>query len=120
MDSRSRTAISVLVAQSAITLVATIVAFGWSDASAAGAAAAGGAICVLSTALFSLRVFGGKPEWSAEKFLQRLYWAEVQKIALIMLLLLAVFAWTDLKPLPLLATFAATLMANWLVLLIKR
>jgi F0F1-type ATP synthase assembly protein I len=120
MDNRSRTAISVLIVQSVITLAATFAALGLYDARTAGAAAAGGIIGIAPTILFSLRVFAGKPAWSAEKFLRRLYWAEVQKIALIIVLLLGAFAWLKLSPLPLLLTFAATTMAYWLVLLIKR
>jgi F0F1-type ATP synthase assembly protein I len=93
--------------------------FTLSDARAALAALVGGAICVLPSALFGFRVFAGKPEFSADRFLQRLIWAEAQKIVLIIVLLAGALSWLKADALSLLLTFSAALMANWLVLLIR-
>lgn len=119
MESRAKTAISVLAVQAAITLIATLIAFLISDARAALAAAAGGFICVASTALFGLRTFAGKREFSAERFLQRLYWAEVQKVVLIIVMLAGALIWLRTEALSLLLTFSAAMMAYWLVLLFR-
>jgi F0F1-type ATP synthase assembly protein I len=119
MESRAKTAISVLVAQAAITLVASLTVFTVSDARAALAALVGGSICVLTTALFSFRVFAGKTEFSADRFLRRLFWAEAQKIVLVIVLLVGALYWLQAQALPLLLTFSAALMAYWLVLLIR-
>jgi F0F1-type ATP synthase assembly protein I len=119
MESRVKTAISVLAVQAAITLVASLVAYIISDARAALAAAVGGAICVLTSALFGLRAFAGKMEFSEERFLQRLYWAEVQKLILVVVLLTGSLAWLKTDALSLLLSFSAALMAYWLVLLFR-
>jgi F0F1-type ATP synthase assembly protein I len=119
METRAKTAISVLAVQTAITLVASLIAWMISDARAALAAAAGGSICVVTSALFGLRVFAGRKEFSAERFLQRLYWAEVQKVILLIGLLSVALIWLRSEALSLLLTFAAALMAYWLVLLIR-
>ena len=119
MESRAKTAISVLVAQAAITLIASLTAFTVKDAHAALAALVGGAICLLATALFSFRVFAGKTEFSAERFLARFFWAELQKLIVQITLLVGALLWLRIPALPLVLTFAATVMAYWLVLLIK-
>lgn len=119
MESRVKTAISVLAVQAAITLVASLIAFTLSDARAALAAAVGGSICVVTTALFGWRTFAGKREFSAERFLQRLYWAEVQKVVLLVIMLAGGLIWLKTEALSLLLSFAAALMAYWLVLLFR-
>jgi F0F1-type ATP synthase assembly protein I len=80
---------------------------------------AGGLIGILATGLFCIRVFGGRFEWSPERFLQRFYRAEIQKLLLIAILLFCAIKWIGIGALPLLLGCVATLMANWLVLLIK-
>lgn len=119
MESRAKTAILVLAVQSAITLIASLIAIAISDARAAMAALVGGSICVLTTALFGFRVFAGKPEFSPEGFLRRLFLAEAQKVVLIIVALAGALLWLRTEALPLLLTFAATLMAYWLVLLFR-
>ena len=119
MESRVKTAISVLAVQAAITLVASLIAYTISDGRAALAAAVGGSICVLTSALFGLRTFAGKTEFSAERFLRRLYWAEVQKVILTVILLAGSLVWLRTEALSLLLSFSAALMAYWLVLLFR-
>ncbi|HEX5055312.1 MAG TPA: ATP synthase subunit I [Gammaproteobacteria bacterium] len=119
MESRVKTAISVLAVQAAITLVASWVAYIINDARAALAAAVGGSICVLTTGLSGLRVFAGKMEFAAERFLQRLYRAEIQKMVLAAVLLAGSLVWLRTEALSLLLSFSAALMAYWLVLLFR-
>jgi F0F1-type ATP synthase assembly protein I len=119
MESRAKTAISVLAVQAAITLIASLVAYLISDARAALAAAVGGSICVATTALFGWRTFAGKREFSAERFLQRLFLAEVQKVLLIIVMLAGSLIWLRAEALSLLLAFSAALMAYWLVLLFR-
>lgn len=119
MNNRSKTATRLVAVQLAITGLATAVAFIISDARAAAAAAIGGGICLITTVFFSLRVFIGVPEWSAERFLRSFYRAEWQKALMAVVLLLAALNWLELPGLPLMLTFMLALMANWLVLLIS-
>lgn len=119
MVSRARTAFLVVAAQAAATFLASIIGFSLAGERAALSAAAGGGIAVIATALFSLRVLLGRLEWSPERFLGRFFLAEIQKLALMVLLLLAALEWLNVDGLPLMLGFLAALMANWLVLLIS-
>lgn len=118
MVSRARTAFLVVAVQTAATLLTSIIGFSLAGERAALSAAAGGGIGVITTALFSMRVLLGRLEWSPERFLGRFFLAEIQKLALMVLLLLAALKWLDVDGLPLMLGFMAALMANWLVLLI--
>ncbi|HEY3488005.1 MAG TPA: F0F1 ATP synthase assembly protein I [Gammaproteobacteria bacterium] len=119
MDNRAKTATLVLAVQIAITALASGLVFSLIDARAAAAAAIGGGICLITTGFFSLRVFIGVPEWSAEEFLRRFYRAELQKIAVAATLVLGALLGLQLPGWPLMLTFLLALMANWLVLLIS-
>jgi F0F1-type ATP synthase assembly protein I len=119
MNNRSKTATLLVTVQLAIVGFAATVAFILSDGRAAVAAAIGGGICLITTVFFSLRVFVGQPEWSAEQFLRRFYRAEWQKALVAVALLLAALIWLELPGLPLMLSFLAALMANWLILLIS-
>ena len=123
MNNRSKTATLLVTVQLVIVGVAAAVAFILSDgraaAAAAAAAAIGGGICLITTVFFSLRVFVGQPQWSAEQFLRRFYRAEWQKALMAIVLLLAALIWLELPGLPLMLSFLAALMANWLILLIS-
>lgn len=118
MVSRARTAFLVVAVQTAATLLTSIIGFSLAGERAALSAATGGGICVVATALFSIRVLLGRPEWSPERFLGRFFLAEIQKIVLMALLLLAALKWLDVDGLPLMLAFLAAVVANWLVLLI--
>lgn len=119
MVSRARTAFLVVAVQTAATLLTSIIGFCLAGERAALSAAAGGGICVITTALFSMKVLLGRLEWSPERFLGRFFLAEIQKIALMVLLLLAALKWLDVGGLPMMLGFMAALMANWLVLLVN-
>lgn len=119
MNNRSKTATLLVGVQLAIIGVAAGIAFIVSDARAAAAAAIGGGICLITTVFFSLRVFVGVPEWSAEQFLRRFYRAEWQKALVAVVLLLVALMWLELPGLPLMLSFLLALMANWLILLIS-
>ena len=119
MDIRVNTAINVIATQAAIILLIAVGSLFLSGWSAVQASVTGGVIGLLATIVFSLRLFVGRKEWSPQKFLQRFYRAEVQKLLLISILLFAAIAWIGLSPLPLTLSCAAVLMANWLVLLIR-
>lgn len=119
MVSRARTAFFVVAVQTAATLLTSIIGFSLVGERAALSAAIGGGICVVTTALFSMRVLLGRLEWSPERFLSRFFLAEIQKIALMVLLLLAALKWLDVDGLPLMLAFLVVSMANWLMLLVN-
>lgn len=119
MGIRAKISIVVVATQAVIILCITAAALMFTDSQTALAALVGGVIGMLATAVFSLRVFAGQPEWSPSRFLQRFYRAEVQKLVLIAIMLFAAIEWMHLAALPLTLVCAAALMANWLVLLFR-
>ncbi len=84
--------------------------------SLAVSALAGGGICLLTTAVFSLRVFSGGIEFEPGRFMRRLMVAELQKILLTVLLFIAAIKWSQLHQVGLLLGFITVTLASWLVL----
>ncbi len=119
MNNRVKTAFLVILAQAAATLIISVIMFATADTHSALSATMGGVVSLLVTGIFSARVMLGKMEWSPERFMQRLYRAEMQKIILAAVLLFAALKWLAFAPLPLLAAFLLTMMASWFVLLAK-
>ena len=119
MVNRARTAFIVIAAQATATLIVATAVLLMFDRHAAFSALLGGGICVFATGLFAARVLLGGMEWSPQQFLVRFYRAEIQKLVLMVVLLLATMKWLDASGLPLMAAFFAGLIANWLVLLLN-
>jgi F0F1-type ATP synthase assembly protein I len=118
LNTHAKTAFSLILIQIIATLLAGLTAFWVRDFASAIAAVAGGAICLLSTSVFSLRVFSGGVEFEPGRFMRRLFIAEVQKIFLTVVLFIAAIKWTQLHHTGLLLGFVFVTLVSWLVLLL--
>jgi ATP synthase protein I len=99
-----------------VTLLATLLAFGFGDAQAAYSALVGGGISTLVTVYFAAQVFSVRIGSSAAKIARAFLVGEVVKILLTVALLSIAFLWLEVSPLPLLLAYMAALMAYWLAL----
>jgi len=99
-----------------ITLLAVAGCFAFANVNAAYSAAVGGGISVIVTASFAIQVFSGRANASAARIAKRFYVGEVIKLALTALLFFIAIVWLQVSYLPLFLTYAATLLAYWLVL----
>ncbi len=103
-------------AQILVTLLAALLAFGFSDARAMYSALVGGGISTLVTLYFATQVFSARIGASAAIIARAFVVGEVGKILLTVALLSIALLWLEVSPLPLLLAYMAALMAYWLVL----
>jgi len=115
-----QTAVKIFAAQAAITLAAAVAALILADFKAAYSALVGGGINILATLAFALRVFSVRPGATARRMARAFYIGEVIKFAVTVGLFAGVLLWLDVSFLPLFLTYAITMLAFWLVLLIAR
>ncbi|MEE4380148.1 MAG: ATP synthase subunit I [Candidatus Competibacteraceae bacterium] len=106
----------ILVIQLVITCVAAIFCLFLADLKAACSASLGGGISLIVTGYFAVQVFSTGGDFSAARIATRFYVGEVIKIALTAVLFGITIIWLDVAFLPLFLTYAATLLAYWLVL----
>ena len=125
-----RTTFMVLALQAGLTVVISVIA-GWlggdelsysPGGTALGNKAAfsvlvGGAISMLGSLLYGLRIFAGGG--NAEEVLKRFYRGEFQKLLLTGVLFYAVIKWLDVNFLAVMIGFIASLMAFWIALLLN-
>lgn len=105
-----------ILAQLAIIIVAVVASYIMAGSRAAYSAFIGGGINVLATAFFARQVFSAPPGATARRVVRAFYIGEVMKILLTILLFAAVLVWLNIAPLPLFLTYAATMLASWLIL----
>ena len=113
-----QTTVKILAAQALITLIIGLLAWLLADFKAAYSALTGGGINILATAVFAARVFSVKPGAPARRVARAFYIGEVIKFLVTVGLFLAVLRWMDVSFLPLFITYAISMLAFWLVLLI--
>lgn len=113
-----QTTVKILSAQAAITIAIALLAFLIADSKSGYSALTGGGINILATAVFALRVFSVQRDASAKRMARAFYWGEVSKFVVTIALFLVVLGWMDVIFLPLFLTYAATMLAFWIVLLI--
>lgn len=81
---------------------------------AAASAALGGTACLLPQAWFAWRVLVVGRGGDAGRMLRALYWGEAVKLALIAVLLIAIFrTWPAVPPVPLVLGFIAVQAVHW-------
>ncbi|NJN45281.1 MAG: F0F1 ATP synthase assembly protein I [Candidatus Competibacteraceae bacterium] len=102
--------------QLVITCIAVVFCLFLADLKAVYSAGLGGGISVIVTVYFAVQVFSGGGDFSAVRIATRFYVGEVIKIALTAVLFGITIIWLDVSFLPLFLTYAATLLAYWLVL----
>ena len=113
-----QTAVRILAAQALLTLLIGLLTWLMADFKAAYSALTGGGINILATAVFAARVFAVKPGASARQMARAFYIGEVIKFLVTVGLFVVVLVWMDVSFLPLFVTYAITMLAFWLVLLI--
>ncbi|MBA3581468.1 MAG: ATP synthase subunit I [Gammaproteobacteria bacterium] len=116
MTAGTKTALIIIATQLVLTLLISALLFGLYDLATAVAGLAGGAISMITTAFLSAKLFLRRADFAADRFLRRLFAAEIQKIALTVILLYIGIVWLRLAPMPLIVTFMVSLMAYWLAL----
>lgn len=107
----------IVVIQATITLLAAVACF-LVNTKAAYSAVVGGGISIIATLYFARQVFSLPVGTPAEKIATRFYLGEALKIGLTVVLFSIAIVGLRVSFLPLFLTYAATLMAYWLVLLI--
>ena len=113
-----QTTVKTFAAQAVITIIAALIALLFVYFKAAYSALIGGGINILATTVFALRVFSIKPGAPAKRMARAFYVGEAIKLLVTVGLFLAVLLWLDVSLLPLFLTYAITMLAFWLVLLI--
>lgn len=108
----------VLVFQLLVTLSAVAVAGLVAGSGAALSAGVGGGISVVVTAVFAGLTFAAGPGATAARVARALYLGEVVKFLLTIALFAVAFVLIEVSFLPLILTYAATLMVYWLALLL--
>ena len=116
MNNRLKTALSLIMIQVIVTVVAGMIALVFYGARPSVAVHAGGGICLLSTIVFSLRVFSGGTEFEPRRFMRRLFIAETQKLLLTVFLFFAAINWSQLHLAGLLIGFIVVTLVSWLTL----
>lgn len=112
-----QTVTKVLAIQLTLTMGAAIISLAIADFKAGYSALIGGLINIIATAYFAYRIFSAGPGSTARQIARTFYWGEVIKILLTGVLFAGVLLWLDVAFLPLFLTYAATMLAFWLVLL---
>ena len=108
------TAVIVAIQCGLTALLSVVAGFVWGE-SVARSILIGGAICVVTTFLFGLRVFaGGKAD--ADTILRRFYVGEAQKLFVTAVLFFIAIRTPWLEFLPLLCGYMAALAAYWISL----
>ncbi|MFO1429155.1 MAG: ATP synthase subunit I [Candidatus Competibacteraceae bacterium] len=107
----------IVVIQTTITLLAAVACL-LVNVKAAYSAVVGGGISIIATLYFARQVFSLPVGTPPEKIATRFYLGEALKIGLTVILFSIAIVGLRVSFLPLFLTYAATLMAYWLVLLI--
>lgn len=107
----------IVLIQLLITFLAAAVCFIVFNWRAAYSAVIGGGISIIATLYFAQRVFSLQPGVAAAKIARRFYIGEAIKLMLTAALFVAAIKLSDVSFPPLFLTYAATLLAYWLVLL---
>ncbi len=120
---RAYAGLSGFTARRVLTIQACVAAggfllFSWlAGAHAAWSAMAGGAIGLLTTTFFALRVFIGGAHRPPKDIVRAFYVGESQKLLLTVALFVVAIVWLQVSFLPMLLTYMASLAAFWIVLL---
>ena len=112
-----RLAFGVVLGQAGATVIVAAFALVLAGRLAAFSALLGGGIASVGSLAMAGLVFGGSAALSARHALSVFYVGEAVKLALVVVLFVAVLKWVQVAPLAMLAAFAATLLVYWIALL---
>ncbi len=102
--------------QVAIGLLGALISYGLDGPQSAKAALFGAFIAVTSGLYFALRVFSARPGSAPQKMVKALYTGEVGKMLLTGALFIMAALLFPTHLLPVISTYGACLVANWLVM----
>jgi ATP synthase protein I len=111
-----RLAFGVVLAQAAVTVTATLIAWGVADGRAALSALLGGGIATVGSLVMAALVFGGGRAMDPQRVLGMFYLGEAVKVALVIVLFVLVLKWVNVAPLAMFVAFAATFLVYWIAL----
>lgn len=116
MGAGLRTALIIVGAQLAATLLCAAAWAALGGGRAAWSAGVGGVISILATVYFALRTLGPGGGRPLRALVRRFYAAEAQKLLLTAVLFYIAIRWLEAAFPPMISTFAVTLLIYWLVL----
>ena len=106
----------IAVTQIVIGLLCALISYGLDGSQSAKAALFGAFIAVTPGLYFALRVFSARPGSAPQKMLSALYTGEVGKMLLTGALFVLAALWFPAHLLPVISTYGACLVANWLAM----
>lgn len=111
-----RLALSVVLGQAAVTLICALAAWLIFDSRAALSAALGGGISAAASLAMALLGFGGRSATDPERAVRAFFVGEIAKIAVMIVLFVAVLKTMKVVPLAMLGTYVATFFVFWVAL----
>lgn len=111
-----RLALSVVLGQTAVTLICALAAWLISDVRAAISAALGGGISTVASLAMAFLGVGGRSGTDPQRALRTFFVGEAAKILVMIVLFVAVLKTMRVVPLAMLGTYAATFVVIWLAL----
>lgn len=111
-----RLALSVVLGQAAVTVVCTLAAWLISDSHAALSAALGGGISTVASLAMALLGFDGNSAVDPQRAVRTFFVGEAAKIAVMVVLFVAVLKTMKVVPLAMLGTYVATFVVFWIAL----
>jgi ATP synthase protein I len=112
-----RLAFGVVVSQAAVSVLASLCAFGLGGRVAAISALVGGGIATAGSLAMAGVVFGGSGASAPPRALNRFYLGEALKLAVVVVLFVVALKAMRVVPLAMFAAFAAALLVYWIALL---
>ena len=109
----------IIMMQLLIAVVVSLAFWLLSGFKAGYSAAAGGAICIVTHALFAAKLFSYSGARQAQAILNAFYYGEALKLILTALLFAGIFYFGEVAVLPLFIGFIATQFGNWLALIVR-
>ena len=111
-----RLALSVVLGQAAVTLICALAAWLIFDSRAALSAALGGGISAAASLAMALLAFGGRSATDPQRAVRAFFVGEIAKIAVMIVLFVAVLKTIKVVPLAMLGTYVATFFVFWVAL----
>ena len=111
-----RLALSVVLGQAAVTVICALAAWLISDSRAAISAVLGGGISTVASLAMAIFGLGGRSAADPQRALRTFFVGETAKIAVMIVLFIAVLKTMKVVPLAMLGTYAATFLVFWLAL----
>jgi F0F1-type ATP synthase assembly protein I len=111
-----RLALSVVLGQAAVTLICALAAWLIADSHAALSAVLGGGISTVASLAMALLGFGGRSATDPQRAVRTFFVGETAKIAVMIVLFVAVLKTMKVVPLAMLGTYVATFFVFWVAL----